>query len=149
MPDDIHLTIPPLTCDEVFQSLIELDPHKATGLDGLSSQMLKMSASVIAKPLTVIFNQSIACGYFPTRWKTARVTPIHKSGGHTDKNNYRPISILFIVSKLLERHYQNNITSYLRSYNLLYRGQSGFRRHHSCESASGRYMADKYRTWET
>ena len=90
MPDDIHLTIPPLTCDEVFQSLIELDPHKATGLDGLSSQILKMSASVIAKPLTVIFNQSIACGYFPTRWETARVTPIHKSGGAQTK----PITVL-------------------------------------------------------
>ena len=134
IPDDIHITIPPFKCDEVFQSLIELDPHIATGLDGLSSQMLKMSASVMAKPLTVIFNQSIACGYFPTRWKTARVTPIHKSGSRTDKNNYRPISILCIVSKLLERHH-NKITSYLRSYNLLYRGQSGFRRHHSCESA--------------
>ena len=67
--------------------------------------------------------------------ETARVTPIHKSGSRTDKNIYRPIFILCIVSKLLERHYHNNITSYLRSYNLLYRGQSGFRRHHSCESA--------------
>ena len=50
------------------------------------------------------------------------------------KKNCRPISILCIVSKLLERHYHNNITSHLRSYNLLYRGQSGFRRYHSCES---------------
>jgi hypothetical protein len=50
--DDILLTIPPLTCDEVLQSLNQLDPHKATGLDGLSSNILKMSAALIAKPLT-------------------------------------------------------------------------------------------------
>ena len=62
-------------------------------------------------------------------------TPIDKSGSRTDKNIYRPSSILCIVRKLLERHYHNKITSYLRSYYLLYRGQSGFRRHHSCESA--------------
>jgi hypothetical protein len=135
IPDGILLTMPPLTCEEVFQSLNKLDPHKATGLDDLSSKILKMSASVIAKPLSVIYNQSIACGYFPTQWKTARVTPVHKSGSRTDKNNYRPISILCIVSKLLERHYHNNITAHLRSYHLLYRGQSGFRRQHSCESA--------------
>ena len=76
IPDDIHLTIPPLTCDEVFQSLIELDSHKATGFDGLSSKMLKISASVIAKPLSVIFNESIASGFFLTRWKTARAPPL-------------------------------------------------------------------------
>ena len=104
-------------------------------MDGLSLIMLKISDSVISKPLTVMFTQSIACGYFPTRWKTARANPIHKSGTRTGKNNYRPICILCIVSKLLERHYHNNITSYLRSYNLLQRRQSGFRRYHSCESA--------------
>ncbi len=50
IPDGIVLTIPPLKCEDVFQSLNELDPHKATGLDGLSSKILKISASVIAKP---------------------------------------------------------------------------------------------------
>ncbi|CAB4044338.1 Hypothetical predicted protein [Paramuricea clavata] len=83
--DDILLTIPPLTCDEVFQLLNQLDPHKATGLDGLSSKILKMSASVIAEPLTLILNQSITYGYFPMRWKTARVAPVHKSGSRTEK----------------------------------------------------------------
>ena len=132
--DDV-LSIPLLTCDEVQKSLHELDSHKATGLDGLSSKILKLSASVIASPLTVIFNQSISYGYFPIQWKTARITPVHKSGSRTDKNNYRPIYILCVVSKLLERHYHNCITAFLTSYDLLYKGQSGFRRYHSCESA--------------
>ncbi|CAB4017336.1 Hypothetical predicted protein [Paramuricea clavata] len=133
--DDILLTIPPLTCDEVLQSLNQLDPHKATSLDGLSSKILKMSASVIAEPLTLILNQSITYGYFPMRWKTARVAPVHKSGSCTEKSNYRPISILCIVNKLLERHYHNSITTHLILFDLLYKGQSGFRRYHSCESA--------------
>ncbi|CAB4018529.1 Hypothetical predicted protein [Paramuricea clavata] len=98
--DDILLTIPPLTCDEFLQSLNQLDPHKATGLNGLSSKILKMSASVIAEPLTLILNQSITYGYFPMRWKTARVAPVHKSGSRTEKSNYRSISILCILSYL-------------------------------------------------
>ena len=133
--EDNVLSIPLLTCDEVQKSLSELDSNKATGLDGLSSKILKLSASVIASPLTVIFNQSISYGHFPIQWKTARITPVHKSGSRTDKNNYRPISILCVVSKLLERHYHNCITAFLTSYDLLHKGQSGFRRYHSCESA--------------
>ena len=133
--EDTVLSIQLLTCDEVIKSICELDSHKATGLDGLSSKILKLSASIIASPLTVIFNQSISYGHFPIQWKTARITPVHKSGSRTDKNNYRPISILCVVSKLLERHYHNCITAVLASYDLLYKGQSGFRRYHSCESA--------------
>ncbi len=105
--EDTVLSIPLLTCDEVRKSLSELDPHRATGLDSLSSKMLKLSASIIASPLTVIFNQSISYGHFPMQWKIVRITPVHKSGSRTDKSNYRPISILCIVSKLLERHYHN------------------------------------------
>ena len=102
--EDNVVSIPLLTCDEVKKSLSELDSHKATGLDALSSKILKLSASVIAIPLTVIFNQSISYGHFPIQWKTARIAPVHKSGSRTDKNNYRPISIPGVVSKLLERH---------------------------------------------
>ena len=132
---DTVLSIPLLTCDEVQKSLSELDSNKATGLDGLSSKIFKLSASVIASPLTVIFNQSISYGHFSIQWKTARITPVYKSGSRTDKNNYRPISILCVESKLLERHYHNCITAFLTSYDLLYKGQSGFRRYYSCEFA--------------
>ena len=141
--EDTVLSIPLLTCEEVRKSLSELDPHKATGLGSLSSKILKLSAPVIASPLTVIFNQSILYGHFPMQWKTARITPVHKSGSCTDKNNYRPISILCIVSKLLERHYHKCITAFLSTYDLLYKGQSGFRSYHSCESAITK-LVDKW-----
>ena len=85
LPDDAVLTIPPISCDYVLKSLTELDPHKSTGLDGLSSKILKMSAPVIANPLTSIFNGSISTGNFPTQWKTARITPVYKSGSHSDR----------------------------------------------------------------
>ena len=61
--EDNVLSIPLPTCDEVQKSLNEVDSHKASGLDGLSSKILKLSASVIANPLTVIFNQSISHGH--------------------------------------------------------------------------------------
>jgi len=63
------------------------------------------------------------------------VTPLHKSGDRKDPNNYRPISVLPILSKFLERHVHNHLYTYLNSNNLLYTRQSGFRRHHGTETA--------------
>ena len=121
--------------DYVLKSLSNLDPHKSTGLDGLSSKILKLAAPVISSHLTSIFNQSISSGVFPSQWKISRITPGFKSGSHMDPNNYRPISILSIASKLLERHICQHIYNFFSSYDLLYKAQSGFRPHHSCETA--------------
>ena len=63
--------------------------------------------SEIAPSLTLIFNQSIRTGIFPTDWKVARVTPIYKSGEKHSMTNYRPISVISIVARIMEKLIHN------------------------------------------
>ena len=72
---------------------------------------------------------------FPSRWKTAKVTPIFKRGDPTDVSNYRPISVLPTLSKIAERHVRNAVYSFLSENYWIYLRQSGFRLKHSTETA--------------
>ena len=78
---------------------------------------------------------SIKTGIFPQKWKQAKVTPIHKSGDQMNINNYRPISILNVVSKIIEKHVHKTLYCFLTQNELIYLPQSGFRALHSCETA--------------
>ena len=80
-----------------------LNMKKANGVDGISAYMLKATAESIASPLAKVFSLSLSSGKFPMLWKSARVVPILKSGNRSDVSNYRLISLLPIVSKMLER----------------------------------------------
>ena len=77
---------------------------------------------------------SIESGVFPNMWKKAKLIPIYKAETRTERSNYRPISILPILSKILERHVANSYVSYLTECYILSNCQHGFRAHHSCES---------------
>jgi hypothetical protein len=79
-------------------------------------------------------NICITTGVFPSAWKVARITPLHKTGEKSDKNNYRPISVLPILSKVFEGHIYDSTYSFFNDNNVLYQFQSGFRRHHSTET---------------
>ncbi len=119
--------------NEVFvvKVLSGLDMTKSTGIDQIPSKLLKAAASSIGKHLTHVLNVSISTGQLATEWKTAKVTPIFKEGDKTDRNNYRPISILPIVTKILERAIHNQLYLFLCNHNLLANCQSGFRKFHS------------------
>ena len=127
--------IPFVDLSYVNQKLNSLDATKATGLDGIGAKFLKTAADVISKPLCSIINLSIKSGKFPTQLKQSKVTPIYKKGPKGDKNNYRPISVLPLISKIIEKHVSDHLKLYLETNNLLYTAQSGFRAHHSCETA--------------
>jgi hypothetical protein len=127
--------IPCVDLSYVNQKLNSLDATKATGLDGIGAKFLKTAADVISKPLCSIINLSIKSGKFPTQLKQSKVTPIYKKGTKVDKNNYRPISVLPLISKIIEKHVSDHLKLYLETNNLLYTAQSGFRAHHSCETA--------------
>ena len=110
--------------------------HKAAGSDGLGARILKIAAPAISLPLSRLINHCIDIGTFPSAWKTAKVTPIYKGqGSKDDKNNYRPISVLPLLSKIFEKHVHQALYSYMRNNNLLYTLQSGFRRSYSTETA--------------
>ena len=85
-------------------------------------------------PLANIINRSLDEGIFPSLWKAAKVVPIFKSGSKTEVNNYRPISVLSITSKVMERHVHNHFVKYLDGHDLLTPYQSGFRKNHSCNA---------------
>ena len=83
--------------------LKNLDEKKSVGPDGLSARFLKEVSDEIVDPLTKLFNKSLQTGVFPNEWKHCNVTPVHKGGASDIPGNYRPISVVPVVAKVLER----------------------------------------------
>lgn len=135
IPDDIQFSITSVSIGFIKSQLENLKTNKATGIDDISAKFLKLSAPIICKPLAIILNFSIQQGIYPDNLKKAKVTPIFKKGDRADPNNYRPISVLPIISSIFERHISNCITTFVDKYNLIYHNQSGFRKQHSCQTA--------------
>ena len=94
--------------------------------------ILQKTAEVVSIPITLIFQKSLDEGECPDDWKTANVTPIHKSGDRTEPSNYRPISLTSQVCKVLESIIREQIMNHLMSNNLLSEAQHGFREGRSC-----------------
>ena len=116
-----------LCSDEQILSLLSsLNARKATGADGISAKMLKLTGSSIVNSLVKLFNLSLKSGIFPSDWKFARVVPIPKGGNHQSPSNYRPISILPIISKLLQKHVHNLLFQHLSNNCPLSPNQWGF-----------------------
>ncbi len=88
-------------------------------MDGLSSKLLKLAAPAVASSVTKVINLSIKASKFPTLWKLASVCPIFKMGKHEEALNNRPISILYILSTIIERHVHNHLYNFLNVLNLL------------------------------
>ena len=101
----------------VLSHLSKLDVTKAMGPDGLSATFL---AEVIVVPLTSLYNQSLREGIIPTTWKQSFITPIHKGSSHDDPSDYRPISVVPILAKILEKIVSNQLSSYLEENQLLH-----------------------------
>ena len=112
----------------VISLLKKLDVKKSTGPDGLSASFLKQVAEEIAVPLTYLYNKSLSTGSFPEGWKKSNVTPVHKGGSTDDPGNYRPISVVPIVAKILEKIIALQLSLYLESHQLL-NGLQGAYRH--------------------
>jgi hypothetical protein len=93
--------------------------------------MLKETAEVLALPLSDLFNKSMELGTFPDMWKRANVTPIHKKSDKQSKENYRPISLISCLGKIMERIVFNEIYEYCQVHELLTWRNSGFKKHES------------------
>ena len=125
---DHKLTEIIITEEDVNRELRKLKPGKSTGPDGLSNELLKLTSRSIAPSLTELYNRVLRSGVYPKLWKKANVTPVHKKNTKQDKKNYRPISLLCTVGKVLERLIFNQIYGFLEQHNLLTWRNSGYKR---------------------
>ena len=119
--EDIHITE-----TDVSDVLCLLNTSKASGPDLLNPTLLKEASSQLALPLASLFNKSLTSGVFPEAWKEANVTPIYKKDDPSIVNNYRPISLLNIIGKVMERCVFKHVYNYLHANNIITRLQSGF-----------------------
>ena len=128
---------------QIIEKLLKnLKRNKSTGLDGLTPSLLKDSAKSLAQPLTFIINLSLTSGIVPSIWKSAKITPIHKSGATNVPDNYRPISILPALSKIMEKVVYTQLIDHLENSNALNSSQFGFRSKRSTKLATTLFVDD-------
>ena len=111
--EDVELSHIILSVNEVGEQLRLINTAKAIGPDGLPSDVLKTCYKELTPSLTNIFNQSLSEGLVPQAWKCANIVPIFKKGNSNVVSNYRPVSLLPIISKILEKLVHNNIITNL------------------------------------
>ena len=109
---------------------------KSRGADNISNQLLKTIKQELCKPLTIIINQMIETGVYPEKFKISKITPIYKKNERTNIANYRPISLLPMLSKIFERVIHTQLYTYFDENKLLSEQQYGFREKHSTELAA-------------
>ena len=120
----------------VLHYINKLKPSHSCGHDNISSNVLKIIAMEVSPCLTLIINQVLSTGQFPKNLKTAKVIPIHKTGEKSLMKNYRPISILPVVSKIIENVMHTQLTDYFTLNKLFTSQQYGYRENRSTELAA-------------
>ena len=124
-------------CNTVeISRIIDALPNKmSSGYDDIMNVLLKKLKTSILEPLDMIFNDSLKSGIYPNRMKLADVIPLHKSGPKNLCTNFRPISLLLTLSKILEKIMYKRIYGFLDKTGQIFKSQYGFRSKHSCEHA--------------
>lgn len=125
------LFLSPCSSQEVLEITCSLKTSNSCGTDGISSKLLKQIIPEILDVITHIFNNSLSTGIVPSKLKTAKVNPVFKSGDKHKFTNYRPISILPSISKLLEKIVYNRIHDFITEHKILSSNQFGFRKNRS------------------
>ena len=116
---------------QVVDIISAMDSKVSVDASGVNMKMLKYIKYQIALPLSHLFTLSVTTGVFPAKLKTSKTIPIFKAGDRTSCDNYRPISLLSSISKILEKIVANSLVNHLELNNLLYENQFGFLRNHS------------------
>ena len=125
-----------LSLVEVQSCLAKLPDTKVTGVDGIDNFLLRTASNIIAEPIRFIFNCSYAKSIFPDQWKVAKLHPIPKDRKLPFEDiNSRPISLLNVLSKLLEKFAHKQICRYVSEHNIMLKNQHAYRINHSTESA--------------
>jgi hypothetical protein len=114
---------------DLIDQLASIQTNKATGPDNISARLLKTLSEVLVKPIQILFKQSMEQDTFPRCWKQANLTPIYKKRERHLMNNYRPVSLLPILGKLLEKMVYKHTFNHVKDF--INPNQSGFLPNHS------------------
>lgn len=127
---------------EVLNTILDLRNTSSVGTDNISTSFLKNNVQILAGPLSAIFNKSIEEGIFPVHFKTAIVIPLFKSGEKYKLTNYRPISLLSVISKVFEKLMHKRLTDFLCKQNFFSENQYGFLPRKSVDLALTNHIAE-------
>ena len=116
---------------QVYASIANIDITKSSGIDNISSRCLKDALLILNAQLSYIMRLSIKSNIFPDKWKIATVVPLFKGGKKEDVSNYRPVSLLPVPGKILEKIVHDHMMKFFDANNILCDKQNGFRPNHS------------------
>ena len=125
----------PTDAAEISNLILQLDEPKATDVYGIPVKLVILVQYTISEPLSMIFNQCFVSGTFPEKLKLQCVTPIHKANSKLALTNYRPISVLPVISKLLEQLIYKRLNNFLDKNKIIYGHQFGFEKKKSMSRA--------------
>jgi len=132
------IKIIPITEPEIKSTIHFLKPRKSSGYNEITRKILKACASLISHPLSYIYNHLLYTDIFPDCLKSAVVKPLYKIGDKSCMTNYRPIPLLAVFIKVLEKAMHSRLSQHLRANNMLVTEQYSFRKGISTEDAAFR-----------
>ena len=127
------------TEEQVLKIMQDIKSSKAAGIDKLSGRFLKNGAYILAKPDSALCDLSISRSVLPSAWKVVKLKPIFKKGKKNDPSNYRPTSLLPIISKINEKVVRDQTNAFFSDENILYNYQYGFIAYHSTNKVLKRF----------
>ena len=123
------------TCETELINIINSLKFSSPGWDEIDITVVKASHDILIKPLVYLINLSLLTGQFPKEMKIANILPIYKSEAHYLFTNYRPISVLTVLSKIFEKIFYIRLSDFFSANNILYKFQFGFREGYSTDAA--------------
>ena len=130
---DTDFIIEPTNIEEVKKIILYLDDSKSSGSTRIPTKLIKIASHIIVPPLLDIINLSFQTGKFPDAIKLAEVIPIHKQGSSLNVNNYRPISLLSVFSKIIEKLMHKRLNQFFELQKVIYPSQFGFQKNKSTQ----------------
>lgn len=122
------MVVAPVTPDEIAKIVNSMKNKKSCGYDDVPIAVIKENLDILAEPLTIFYNECISEGIFPEQLKIAKIIPLHKKGSKTDPKNYRPISLLPILSKIFEKVIKSRLVVHLNLNKVLNLRQFGYQK---------------------
>ena len=136
----------PTSPEEISKIILSLKSSKSCGNDNISNVILKKINPAICTPISYIINKSLQSGTVPTSMKISKIIPIYKAKAKNMFSNYRPISLLPNISKILEKIVHKRLHNFLEHHKVFYPNQFGFRTHHTTTDAVSLFCNDTLRS---